>query len=304
MCYFLTGMILNNQGVLSLRNRTLSHQQLLFREARVSLSDKEREKLAREEAGYSGEVLFDSKVAGIVQNQNLIHIKNFMFEYDDDKECQIDNLVITSNLVYIFEIKNLNVDLVIDNNDTWKFENGQVMNKSPMGQALSQKFILQQLFKEINVPLSVESFVVFMNPAQMIYGLYPGNNVLLSFQLDKKLPYILKPNNYDFSEIRGIIESRRKLVTKYYKPFEFDVKTMKKGIVCDKCFNFIEKVSSRNLICRSCNKRVSMKEAMDMIISELNAYNPDLKMSSNDVNKLTGGIISSPTVRKYKQLLR
>lgn len=297
-------MILNNKGVLSLRNRTLSHQQLLYREVRGSFSDKEREKLAREEAGYSGEILFDSKVAGIVQNQSLIHIKNFLFEYDEDKECQIDNLVIASNLVYVFEIKNLNLDLVIDNNDTWKFENGQVMSKSPMAQALVQKFILQQLFNEIQVPLSVEPFVVFMNPAQMIYGLYPGNNVLLSFQLDKKLPYILKPNNYDFSEMSGVIESRRKLVSKYYKPFEFDLENMKKGIVCDKCFKFIEKVSSRNLICRNCNRKVSMKEAVEMIISELRAYNPELKMSSNNISQLSGGILSSPTVRKYKQLLR
>lgn len=297
-------MILNNQGVLSLRNRTLSHQQLLYREARGSLSGKEREKLAREEAGYIGEVLFDSKVAGIVQNQNLIHIKNFLFEYDEDMECQIDNLVIASNLVYIFEIKNLNVDLVIDNNETWKFENGQVMSKSPMGQALAQKFILQQLFNEIRVPLSVEPFVVFMNPAQMIYGLYPGNNVLLSFQLDKKLPYILKPNNYDFLEFSGVIESRRKLVSKYYKAFEFDLENMKKGIVCDKCFKFIEKISSHNLFCGTCNKKMSMKDAIGMLFTELSTYNPKFKITSNEISELSGGIITSPTVRKYKNVLR
>lgn len=285
-----------------MRNRTLSHQQLLYKQARGTLVEVERDKLVREEAGYGGEILFDCNVGTIAHNQNLIHIKNFLFDYDEDKECQIDNIVIANDIVYIFEIKNFNFDVVIDNDGNWTFEDGHVMEKSPTAQALAQKFILMNLFKEINIPLSIESFSVFMNPAQMIYGLYPGMNVLLSFQLDKKLPLLLKPNNYDFTGMKRMIELRRKPISKYYKPFDFDVKIMKKGIVCDECFKFIEKVSARNLICRSCNRKLSIKDAVRMMYLELKAYNPELKITSNEISELSGGILTSATIRKNKYL--
>lgn len=285
-----------------MRNRTLSHQQLLYKEARVSLHGLEQDKLNREEAGYRGEVLFDCELERLVQDNDLIHIKNLLFEYDDGKESQIDNVVIANDIVWIFEIKFLNFDLVIDAKDNWKFVDGQVMSKSPAAQALSQKFILQQLFKKVNVPLSVESFAVFMNPAQMIYGLYPGTHVLMSFQLDKQLPLMLKQNSYDYSKFAEMIESRRKQVSMYYKPLDFDIDKMKRGVVCDTCFKFIEKLSSRNLMCRNCNKKVSIKEAVGMIFAELHAYNPDHKTTSHKISELSGGILTSSTIRKNKYL--
>lgn len=285
-----------------MRNRTLSHQQLLYKEARSTLTKSEKSKLLREEAGYKGEVLFDQAVDVIIGKQQLTHIKDFLFEYEGGRECQIDNIVIAGDGVFIFEIKYFNFDLTIDNTGNWKFEDGQTMSKSPIAQVLEQKNILQTLFKDINIPLPIGEFAVFMNPNQMIYGLYPGENVLLSFQLDKKLPQILQRNTYDFSEIKRMIETRRKSVSKYYQVYNFDVSAMKPGIICDTCFTFIDKISSHKFFCSSCKKNLCSDDVVGMIFTELKAYNPDFKLNSEKISKLSGGLVTSTTVRKKKHL--
>lgn len=285
-----------------MRKRNHIHQQLLYKSARGYLKKEKESKLIKQENGFRGEVLLDEALDAIVSERKLIHIKDFLFEYDGDKECQIDNIIIANDIVYLFEVKYFNFDLVIDREGVWTFENGQLMSRSPLDQVWVQKLSLQQLFYEINVPLSIESRVIFMNPEQMIYGLPRMSDVLLSFQLKKALPEILKMNNYEFTDIGELIEKRRKSLSKYYKPVEIDVDLMKKGVVCKECFQILKKISDHLLYCETCNRKIKMKEALEMLYWELKILNPNLKLNSLQISKLSGGIINSSTVRKYAYL--
>lgn len=287
---------------MQLRKRNHIHQQLLYKSARGYLKKEKESKLIKQENGFRGEVLLDEALDTIVSERKLIHIKDFLFEYDGDKECQIDNIIIANDIVYLFEVKYFNFDLVIDREGVWTFENGQLMSRSPLDQVWVQKLSLQQLFYEINVPLSIESRVIFMNPEQMIYGLPRMSDVLLSFQLKKALPEILKMNNYEFTDIGELIEKRRKSLSKYYKPVEIDVDLMKKGVVCKECFQILKKISDHLLYCETCNRKIKMKEALEMLYWELKILNPNLKLNSLQISKLSGGIINSSTVRKYAYL--
>lgn len=287
---------------MQLRKRNHIHQQLLYKSARGYLKKEKESKLIKQENGFRGEVLLDEALDAIVSERKLIHIKDFLFEYDGDKECQIDNIIIANDIVYLFEVKYFNFDLVIDREGVWTFENGQLMSRSPLDQVWVQKLSLQQLFYEINVPLSIESRVIFMNPEQMIYGLPRMSDVLLSFQLKKALPEILKMNNYEFTDIGELIEKRRKSLSKYYKPVEIDVDLMKKGVVCKECFQILKKISDHLLYCETCNRKIKMKEALEMLYWELKILNPNLKLNSLQISKLSGGIINSSTVRKYAYL--
>lgn len=290
-----------------MRTRNHIHEQLLFKSCRYQLDRIETDELARANNGFNGELQFDQSILSVVEKKNLIQVKDFLFAYDGGKECQIDNIIFANDAAHIFEVKNYSFDIIVDLNGKWLFESKQEISPLPLEQAKYQRNMLLKLFQYLNIPLEVRIHTVFMNPSQMIYGLSQSNEVLMGFQLAKKIPQILGANNYDFSQLVDILEQERKPRSKYYKPLDVDISSMRKGIVCRHCYQFLIRVSAHIYFCRGCQQKMKQEIAIENLIYEMSILDDRRTFTSKELATISGDMLKSSTIRRHrhksKQLL-
>lgn len=282
------------------RNKTFTHLQLKTLMQRTQLDDTKKMELERLDNGFHGENSFDDLIESYVQAHDLIHIKDLLFEYDEGKkEVQIDNIVVANDVCYIFEVKKYQFNLVIDDRGFFYYENGKEFSMLNT-QVEKQKGEVRQLLADIGYPMPIHHFIVFMNPDRTVFGLQRKHNVLTRAILEDFFEQKMRPNRKDYSFFVSAINERRLKISKHATFFKIDLDLLKKGVYCTACDNRMRRTSNYYYTCHGCNLRIRTLDAVKLLIRDLRLLNPEHKIDSGIISRLSGGEISSSVIRKYR----
>ncbi len=282
------------------RNKTYTHLQLKTLSQRTQLDDTKKMELERLDNGFHGETSFDDLIESYVQAHDLIHIKDLLFEYDEGKkELQIDNIVVAGDACYIFEVKKYQFNLVIDDRGFFYYENGKEFSMLNT-QVEKQKGEVRQLLADIGYPMPIHHFIVFMNPDRTVFGLQRKHNVLTRAILKDFFEQKMRPNRKDYSFFVSAINERRLKISKHATFFKIDLDLLKKGVYCTACDNRMRRTSNYFYTCYGCNLRIRTLDAVKLLIRDLRLLNPEHKIDSGIISRLSGGEISSSVIRKYR----
>lgn len=282
------------------RNKTYTHLQLKTLSQRTQLDDTKKMELERLDNGFHGETSFDDLIESYVQAHDLIHIKDLLFEYDEGKkELQIDNIVVAGDACYIFEVKKYQFNLVIDDRGFFYYENGKEFSMLNT-QVEKQKGEVRQLLADIGYPMPIHHFIVFMNPDRTVFGLQRKHNVLTRAILKDFFEQKMRPNRKDYSFFVSAINERRLKISKHATFFKIDLDLLKKGVYCTACDNRMRRTSNYYYTCYGCNLRIRTLDAVKLLIRDLRLLNPEHKIDSGIISRLSGAEISSSVIRKYR----
>ena len=282
------------------RNKTFTHLQLKTLMQRTQLDDTKKMELERLDNGFHGENSFDDLIESYVQAHDLIHIKDLLFEYDEGKkEVQIDNIVVANDVCYIFKVKKYQFNLVIDDRGFFYYENGKEFSMLNT-QVEKQKGEVRQLLADIGYPMPIHHFIVFMNPDRTVFGLQRKHNVLTRAILEDFFEQKMRPNRKDYSFFVSAINERRLKISKHATFFKIDLDLLKKGVYCTACDNRMRRTSNYYYTCHGCNLRIRTLDAVKLLIRDLRLLNPEHKITSKLISRLSDGEISSSVVRKYR----
>lgn len=266
----------------------------------MQLDNTKEVELERLNNGFLGEQNFDDIIEPFVKTNNLIHIKDILFEYDEgEKEIQIDNIVIASDSCYIFEVKKYQFNLSIDDRGFFYYEDGKEFT-SLNTQVEKQKGEVRQLLNDVGYPMPINHFIVFMNPDRTVFGLQRKHPVLTRATLTNFLEQKMRPNRKDYSYLEPGIEERRLEISKHASFYKIDLDLLKKGVYCTSCFNRMRRISRYYYSCYQCDSKITTLEAVKLLIRDLRLLNPKHKISSNLISRLSDGEISSSVIRKYR----
>lgn len=276
-----------------IRQRSMQHRQLEYMELRGVTNNDNQKKLEALRMGFRGELQFDDLIGEEIPD--VVHLKDYRF-YIDDNEYQIDNILLTGDNLFLFEVKNFSFDLKYTP-DTWKFMNGKDWI-DPITQVDQQRNKFNQLLLPTNYQLPIYSNLVFINPSQTIYNLTEHPKVHTFSNIRKRLNIIHKENAVNHTHLLKFLEDTRVIHSKYNQDIEIEIDKMKKGIVCSECFNFTQKVNRNRFVCPGCLKKFTASDSANELIKEMLILNKESRLSSYRMAALSGGQLSSSLFRK------
>ena len=155
--------------------------------SRMDLAEKEKQYYFNLKKGFEGEVVFDGHLKRIVI-QSLI-LSDLLFE-QNHSHFQIDSLMISQSLTYLFEVKNFEGGYYFDG-ETFKKINGTEV-KNPLLQLERNASLLRQLFNSIGYKIPIEPYLVFVNPDFTLYQAPLNKRIILPTNINR---FILQMNH-------------------------------------------------------------------------------------------------------------
>lgn len=270
--------------------------------------DKERMKLYR---GYKGELQFDKQLESLISHLDVFHLKDYRFKINDSdttmkvsngtSEVQIDNVLVACDRMYTFEVKNFGFDLIYGTK-SWYFTGGQEY-KDLSVQVNRQRTSLDFLIQGGGFNYDIISHLVFVNPLQTIYNMPKLDNLMVPSNTARRLKSICTSNRYDHNTVIDYLDSRRLTKSMYDLPANVSFRELRAGVFCYQCDSEAElvRMSSYNYCCHSCSTVFTTFEVVLILIDEMKTLNDTWEISPVMVSKLSGGAVSTSTVRKYKR---
>lgn len=226
--------------------------------------------------GFEGEKHFDAYTEKcgkecLILNDLQLEIRRSSF--------QIDTLLICSDRILLFEIKNYE-GVHLWGRDKFTKPNGIVM-ENPSMQLQKTRVRLELLLLELRCQMEVEAFVVFVNPEFTLLGAPNEEGFILPSQISGYF------RNIQMASLPGV-EQRKlaEILTKLHrndypiKMPEYRYDQLKKGIPCTGCGALFETFTGRTHECANCGKRVNVKNAIKAGISDFRMLFPQEKVTS------------------------
>lgn len=155
------------------RTEPIKLQILRVLNVRANLPKNDRTHFSNLQKGYEGEKLFDCYLEELTCNCFILN--DLLLEYNNST-FQIDSLLIATNNIYLFEVKNLYGDYTQDADTIYSSTEREIIN--PLSQLNRSRIYLSQLLQSLGFNTPISASVVFINPEFFLY------------QAPSDLPYI------------------------------------------------------------------------------------------------------------------
>ncbi len=291
-----------------MRGKIRRYRQLEILNRRMMLTGEDGKDLLKYRLGYAGELQFDKIVADL--GIPVVHLKDYRFRTDAAEgrktatgpaEVQIDNIIISDDQLYTFEIKNHQHDMEYGGDRNWRFAGGKEII-TPMNQIDNHRNVMTSLMQEFNFQFNMINNLVFIHPEQTIYNLPNHQNIYVRSNLMKRLKYLLKPNRYEYSRFIEMLDSRRVVKSAYDADANVTFEELAGGVFCRECENSrLRKVQRGKFECMTCHTEHSPVDIVRNLIQELQTINSTWQLSSSKLEKYSGYTFSSATIRRYRQ---
>lgn len=263
---------------------------------RMILSEKDRQHYLSLKKGYEGEVMFDALTENLqcdclILNDLLLKVNNSIF--------QIDTLIIVSETVYFFEVKNHEGDYYFDSDRLYKVPKTEYNN--PLLQLNRSESLLRQLLQHTGFPLPIEAKVVFINPEFTLY----------QAPLDKPIIFPTQVRGY----LKKLDETPSKLTEKHKRladklislhieenPYtllpSYSYEELRKGITCKVCSSFSVSIRGYYCVCDDCEQNELVTDAILRNIREYMLLFPNGKITTNIIYDWCGEVKDKRTIRR------
>lgn len=292
-----------------MRAKNVKLLQLEILNRRTLLSVEDSKDLNKYRMGHAGELQFDAMIAAL--STPVVHMKDYRFQSESASvtgkkvgngpaEVQIDNIIISEDQLYTFEIKNYQYDIEYYTDRPWRFAGGkEIVN--PMNQIDSHRNVLSSMMKEYDMRMSLTCNLVFIHPEQTIYNLPNHPNIYTRTNLNKRLRYLMKPNRYDYSRFVEMLDSRRIFKSAYDSDANVTFDELAGGVFCPDCDNSpLCREHRDKFVCDECGVGMTQVDVLQQLVKELQTLNSTWQLSSSKIAKYSGYTFSSATVRRYR----
>lgn len=265
------------------KSRTESEELLIlkFLNNRMSLSDKDKQHYLNLKKGYEGEILFDSlteklQCECLILNDLLLQINKTVF--------QIDSLIIFSEALYLFEVKNYEGDYYYESERLYRKSKVEINN--PLTQLNRCESLLRQLLHKLGFIIPIHASVIFINPEFTLYQSPLDKPFIFPTQIN----HFLKKLNAIPSKLNGIHKLLAdQLISMQMKDYplrqlpSYDYDLLRKGISCAKCSSMSITVKGMKCICQNCKHEEMVEPAVMRSVTEFKILFPNQKITSNKI---------------------
>ncbi|WP_170840883.1 nuclease-related domain-containing protein [Salibacterium halotolerans] len=261
----------------------------------MELPLKYRQQLMNIEKGLEGEIYFDSQLQALPDESVILC--DLLFEINNT-HFQIDTLLLSHDVVHLFEVKNYEGDFMIEN-EVWYTTTGYEI-KNPLLQLQRNQSLLRQLFQKYRISLPVKASLVFTNPDFYVYQ--------ASYDLPIIFPHQIEPfvSQWKHDPVQFSHESHRaaeKLQALHIEmsPFRqfpaFTRRQLQNGIRCRACSAFL-KLPQRTLICPACGRAESLEKGVIRNAEEWKLLFPEEPLTTRGVHEWCGLDIDKKRIKR------
>jgi hypothetical protein len=277
------------------RSESVELRTLKYLNSRMSLAEKDKMHYFNLKKGYEGEVVFDTFTENLqgclILNDLLLKVNNITF--------QIDTLIIHSETINLYEVKNYEGDYFYESERFYRKPKVEVNN--PLHQINRSESLLRQLLHNLGYTIPIHGSVVFVNPEFNLYQ-SPLNLPFISpTQISSHFRKINKTNSR-INEKHKLLAN--KLISLHIEnsPFtqlpSYEYENLKKGIICKKCNSFSLNVKGKNVICLECGNEEIVEDAVLRSVKEYQFLFPNQKVTTNIIQDWCKIIPSKKTIRR------
>lgn len=250
---------------------------------RMNLSGKDKNYYLSLKKGYEGEIQFDALTENlqcecIILNDLLLTANHTTF--------QLDTVIITYDKVYLFEIKNYEVDYYYESEKIYKINHSEIIN--PLHQLSRCHYLFNQLLHSLGYDVQLDSSVVFINPRFTLYQAPLNQPFIFPTQVRH---YIGLLNNIPSKLNRKHTNLAEQLMSLHinespYKHLpDYNYDQLKKGISCGQCMSFSIYVEGRRCVCKKCRHQESVAAAVLRCVEEFKLLFPNQKVTTNAIHE-------------------
>lgn len=280
------------------KSRTKSKELFIMEllNTRMDLSSKDKQYYHSLKKGYEGEVLFDALTEKLqcecfILNDLLLNINNTNF--------QIDSLIITSEKIYLFEIKNYEGDYYYESDKLFKITKSEIIN--PLHQLSRTNYLLRQLLLNLGFNPQIDASVVFINPNFTLYQAPLNKPFIFPTQLDQYWDKLnTKPSklNRKHKKLADQLISLHITESPYQQLPSYDYEQVRKGITCVQCKSFSISIEGRKCVCKECRHEELVTAAVMRNVKEFKLLFPDHRISTNAIHQWCQIIPSKKRIRR------
>ncbi|EDL64268.1 nuclease-related domain-containing protein [Bacillus sp. SG-1] len=265
-------------------------------DSRKKLNAKEKQYFAGLEKGFIGEKLFDDWLEPILGDRILLPDMQFM---PKSTFVQIDTILLTSKLIYTFEVKNYEGDHVLEGDNLLRTDGSDT--KNPLLQLKRNEPVLRSILDNLGFKIPIQSIAVFVNPSFHLYNAPVDLPIIYPTQLQRfieKLNYTPSFLKKHHTELASKLISATVAENPYVRLPAYRYDELRKGIVCPGCGRFYEEYVRSTLTCSSCGGRESAHSAVLRNIKEFKLLFPDDRITVSGVHDWCNIIQEKKTIRK------
>ncbi|MGO1356814.1 MAG: nuclease-related domain-containing protein [Alkalibacterium gilvum] len=267
---------------------------------RMTLSSSEKQYMSTLSKGFNGEVLFDSYMEkyfptnAIVINDVSLMLSSTSF--------QIDSIMLTSDTLYLYEVKNYKGDFT--NRITHFLTAAGQEIENPVNQLSRTAMLLSKLLRKWNLTLPIKSFIVFIHPTFILYEAKNTDPFIFPSQLKYHFNTVSHQSGTITNKVYNVAE---KLIKETQKelPYQrqlpcYSFELLKKGLLCSQCGSLDLTITTKKGECRTCGKSTSISV---LFLSQVEAFKtlfPESLITSNLMYEWCGKML---TKRRIATLL-
>lgn len=270
---------------------------LRYLNARMNLTEKEEFHYQNLEKGYEGELKFDLLVQNLSEeryiiNDLLLEINNSYF--------QIDSLIISQEVVHLFDIKNFIGDCYLESNNLYSMKTKREY-KNPVDQLKRSTTLFRQLLQNHRQNFLIDASVIYINQEFTLYQAPMDQPIILPTQLNR----LLNELNHTPSKLN---EGHKKLAQKLISlhqtenPFsrlpEYQYDALQKGMCCSKCMSLQVFINNYDLVCKNCGEHEKMESAVLRHTKEFKLLFPEQRITTRKIYEWCNVDVSTRTISR------
>jgi hypothetical protein len=246
---------------------------------RMKLTEDDQRYYQNQEKGYEGEVQFDVFTEMLQHN---CYILNDLLLKNNKSSFQLDSSLIFQGTFSLFEVKNFEGEYVYDA-EYFKTLSGRDI-QNPLDQLKRSKLMLSQLLQSLGSKLTVEAYVIFINPQFTLYQTPPDLPFILPTQLDRFISKLdQKPSllNQSHKNLADKLISLHQTESPYTQLPIYEYEQIKKGMTCKVCHTFSVFVTGKKMVCNECGCEEMVALAIMRNVEEFKLLFPERKITTN-----------------------
>lgn len=260
-------------------SKELQILKLLYR--RMDLPDQMKQYYFNLKKGFEGEVKFDLLTKEL---QCECFIFNDLMLSINNTAIQIDSLIIASETIYIFEVKNYEGDYYYESDRLYMKNKVEVNN--PLIQLKRSESLLRQLLQSLGYHLPIVASVVFINPEFTLYHAPLHLPFIFPTQLNRyfrKLKNLQSKLSRKHKDLANQLFSLHCEESPYRQLPSYDFDRLRKGITCAKCDSFFTYIERMNVCCKECGNNELIATAVMRNVEEFKLLFPNRKITTNAI---------------------
>ncbi|WP_102274803.1 nuclease-related domain-containing protein [Cytobacillus massiliigabonensis] len=265
-------------------------------DSRICLSSKVKQLYFNLKKGYEGEILFDSlteqlQCECLILNDLLLKQNNTLF--------QIDSLIIMSDTIYLFEVKNYEGNYYYESDKLYKIPKSEINN--PLIQLIRSESLLRQFLHSLGITIPIHSSIVYINPEFTLYQTPLDKPFILPTQVNSFLKKLNKSST-KLNEKHNRMADKLILHHIQDPPFNqlpsYKYEEMHKGITCVNCTSITVSNMGKICICHKCGFEEAVEAAVMRSVEEYKLLFPEKKVTTNIIHEWCKVVKSKKRIRR------